>query len=255
MAYSCFFAFLSQYAKNEDIVLADSSIMGQLPLIALFSSFLFWTNFYFFLCIFNRHHTPEWNCRIVTGVHGTVATFLTFMSAFVIGPWPFSYIAQPNIQLHITIIIISEGYFIFDFMWCIWYMTEGPVLLAHHLVSLFGFTYVLHSGMYGSELSAVLGGSEASNPFLQTRWFMKESNLYHGFAEKLIDYAFVAVFLGVRLGIGTALHIRVQTDPAVDWIPKIGGQAFYIISVIFGVQIVIFFTQKYILKKSKKPKQ
>jgi hypothetical protein len=136
-------------------------------------------------------------------------------------------------------------------MWCIWYHSEGPVMLAHHCVSLFGLFYGLYTGMYGCELSSVIGGSEASNPLLQMRWFLRESNMYTGNIAKAVDFSFMAVFLGVRLGLGTWYHICVQTSPNVDLIPKLGGQAFYIISIIFGVQIIIFFTKKYVLKKKR----
>ena len=128
-------------------------------------------------------------------------------------------------------------------------------MLAHHLVSLFGLTYGLYTGMYGCELVTVIAGSESSNPFLQTRWFLKEYDLYKGNLAKFIDYSFVATFLFVRLGVGSLYHIRVQTDPATDLIPIIGGNAFYIISIIFGVQILRFFTKKYIWKKSSEAKR
>lgn len=223
--------------------------MGHLPLTAIFTSFFFWANLYFYICIFNRNCSPEWNCRIITAIHGTVATALCFTCGFIVGPWPFSYIAQPSTPFHTTIITITIGYFIFDFIWCMWYQTEGLVMLAHHFVSLFGFTYGLYTGMYGSELTAVLGGSEASNPFLQIRWFLRESGLYKDRVAKAIDYMFVAVYIFVRLGIGTALHIRVQTYPKLDLVPKLGGNAFYIISLVFGFQILKFFTGKYIFKK------
>ena len=226
--------------------------MGQLPLTTMFTSFFFWTNIYFYLCIFNRTCSPEWNCRVLTTLHGMIVTFLSFLSAFYLGPWPFSYLAQQSTPLHTAIIIISIGYFIFDFMWCIWYQTEGVVMLAHHMVSLFGLVYCLYTGMYGSEMTAVIGGSEASNPFLQLRWFLKSANMYTGKLATAVDFAFVGVYMIMRLGVGTALHICIQTDPRVDLIPKVGGNMFYIISIIFGVQIARFFVKKYILKKMRK---
>lgn len=178
-----------------------------------------------------------------------MATLLSFTSAFITGPFPFTYVGKPNTQFHVAIIVISVGYFMFDFAWSLWYQTEGLVMLAHHIVSIFGFTYTLYTGMSGCELTAVLGGSEVSNPFLQLRWFMKSSGHYTGLPAKLVDLIFVSVFLGVRLGLGTALHFRVQLDPGVDIICKLGGQAFYIISVMFGYQIVRFVYRKYILKR------
>ena len=225
--------------------------MGQLPLIALFSSLLFWTNFYFILSICNKNKSAEWNCRIVTLSHAIVITFLTFVSAVVIGPWPFSYVGQPSTDLHKAIIIISDGYFLFDLMWCLWHQSEGMVMLAHHLVSLFGFTYVLYTGMNGCELSAVLGGSEATNPVLQCRWFIKEMGYYYGRIAFVVDSIFLFMFVSMRVVVGTTFHWRVQTDPSVDLIPKLGGQAFYIISIIFSIQIMIFYVRKYVLKKKR----
>lgn len=242
--------FPLQYAQNEELLLKDSSIMGQLPLTAIFTSFFFWANVYFYLSIFNRNCSPEWNCRIITLAHGVVVTFLCFCCVFITGPWPFTYIAQPNTPFHTAIIIISIGYFIFDLMWCIWYQTEGPVMMAHHCVSLVGLTYGLYTGTYGCELVSMIGGSESSNPFLQTRWFLKESNMYYGIVEKLIDYGFVAIFIFLRLGVGSVYHYFVQSYPGgIALVPMVGGWAFYIISVIFGVQILGFFVKKHVLKR------
>ncbi|XP_003387091.1 PREDICTED: transmembrane protein 136-like [Amphimedon queenslandica] len=238
---------------SDDLVMKDSSLMGQLPLTAIFTSFFFWANLYFYVCVFNRTCSPEWNCRIVTALHGTVASILSFGSCFVFGPWPFTYIAQPNTQLHTAIITISIGYFIFDFIWCLWYQTEGIVMLAHHVVSLVGFTYSLYTGSYGSELTAVLGGSEVTNPFLQTRWFLKEMQLYKGRTAFIIDTLFFVTYLCFRLGLGTALHYTIQTYPKLDLVPTLGGNAFYIISVVFGVQITLFYVKKYILKTKRIP--
>ena len=122
-------------------------------------------------------------------------------------------------------------------------------MLAHHVVSIFGFLYILYTGMSGCELVAVIGGSEASNPLLQTRWFMKEMGYYKGTPAKAIDYMFVAVFVGVRLGMGTVLVMCTQFDPSIDLIARLGGIAFYTISIIFGVQIIRFFYYKYITKR------
>ena len=121
-------------------------------------------------------------------------------------------------------------------------------MLAHHVVSILGFLCILYTGMSGCELVAVIGGSEASNPLLQTRWFMKGMGMYNGTPAKLIDYMFVAVFVGVRLGLGTAFFIWTQIDFNIDWTVRLGGMAFYTISIIFGVQIIGFFYHKYVAK-------
>jgi hypothetical protein len=215
-------------------------------LFAAIGSFLVWTDSYFILHTFNRCYSAEWNCRLVTAFHALVVTSLCFTSAVVTGPWPFSYIGGPNTSLHNTIMVISLGYFVFDFLWCLYMNTEGPLMLAHHLVSIVGLMYSLHQGKAGSELIAVMGASEITNPFLQLRWFLKESGHYKGRLAFVIDSLFVSGFLIARLGVGSVFHVMCQTSSKLDRVARGGGQAFYIISVIFGIQLMVFFYRKYI---------
>lgn len=226
-----------------------SQTSGYEILLATIGSFLAWTDSYFILHALNRKRSPEWNCRLVTAAHGVVSSSLCFTSAVLTGPWPFTYIGQANTSLHNVAMVISLGYFLFDFLWCLYMKTEGGVMLAHHLVSILGLVYILYQGKCGSELTAVMGASEVTNPLLQLRWFLKETGHYRGRIGKIVDCLFVMLFLTVRLGVGSVFHYVCQTSPKLDLITKAGGQAFYIISVIFGVQILIFFYKKYIKKR------
>lgn len=215
-------------------------------LFAAIGSFLAWTDSYFILHTLNRHRSAEWNCRLITAAHAVIATSLCFMSAVVTGPWPFSYVGGANTSLHSTIMIISLGYFVFDFLWCMHSGTEGVVMLAHHMVSILGLMYSLYQGKAGSELTAVMGASEVTNPILQLRWFLRECGYYKGKLAVLLDFVFVAIFWTARLGIGSAFHFVCQTSPNLDLVVKGGGQAFYIISAIFGVQLAMYFYKKHI---------
>ena len=215
-------------------------------LFAAIGSFLAWTDSYFILHALNRHHSAEWNCRLITVIHAIISTSLCFASAVIIGPWPFSYIGEASTGLHNTVMVISLGFFLFDFLWCIYMKSEGGVMLAHHLVSILGLIYVIYQGKCGSELVAVMGASEFTNPLLQLRWFLKETGYYRGRLEKVIDGLFVSLFWLSRLGVGSMFHYVCQTSPKLDLITKAGGQAFYIISLIFGIQLAIYFYKKYI---------
>lgn len=218
-------------------------------LFAAIGSFLAWTDSYFILHTLNRQCSAEWNCRLITAVHAVVSTSLCFTSAIITGPWPFSYIGGVNTNLHNAIMIISLGYFVFDFLWCLYMKSEGAVMLAHHLVSILGLVYCLYQGSGGSELVAVMGASEVTNPMLQLRWFLKESGCYTGKIAAVIDFLFVSIFWIARLGVGSIFHVACQTSPKLDVVVKAGGQAFYIISVIFGIQLVLHVYKKYFKKR------
>lgn len=218
-------------------------------LFAAIGSFLAWTDSYFILHSFNRSCSAEWNCRLITAIHAIISASLCFTSAVIVGPWPFNYIGESNTSFHNTIMIISLGYFMFDFLWCLYMRSEGAVMLAHHLVSILGLIYSLYQGKAGSELIAVMGASEVTNPLLQLRWFLKESGYYTGRIAVVIDLLFTSIFWIARLGVGSIFHIACQTSPKLDIVTKAGGQAFYIISLIFGIQLLSLVYKKYIKRK------
>ena len=219
-------------------------------ILAVLCSFLVWFDVYSLLHAVNRKHSPEWNCRIVTTVHAVITSSLGFLSVFFFGPWPFNYIGRESNNLHTVVVLISIGYFIFDFAWCIYMRTEAPVMLAHHFVSTFGLSYVLYSGMYGCDITATLWASEFTNPLLQLRWFLKNTGNYFGSKAVILDWTFVTLFMCVRLGLGTAFVFAFLSSPDVDWVAAVGGSGFYLISVVFGVQILFFVYRKYFMSSA-----
>lgn len=54
-------------------------------------SLSFWASLYCFLCGVNGSRSYEWNCRLVTLLHGILAVCITAYIGYVDGPWPFSY--------------------------------------------------------------------------------------------------------------------------------------------------------------------
>jgi len=128
--------------------------------------------------------------------------------------------------------------------------TEAPVMLAHHFVSTFGLSYVLYSGRYGCDITATLWASEFTNPLLQLRWFLKNTGNYFGSKAVILDWTFVTLFVCVRLGLGTAFVFAFLSSPDVDWVAAVGGSGFYLISVVFGVQILFFVYRKYFMSSA-----
>ena len=172
----CSFTHIHVQLMKEDITfppvgksLPVPNLLTTTNILATLGSFLFWMDFYLLALILNPKQSSEWNCRIVTFVHGVISALLSLAVCFYFGPWPFNYIAQPCNDMHLAIVLFSFGYFIFDFSWCLWSRSESVVMLVHHIVSISGFVLVLCTGMYGAEVVATLGGSEVTNPLLQAR--------------------------------------------------------------------------------------
>nr|XP_006133691.1 transmembrane protein 136 isoform X2 [Pelodiscus sinensis] len=96
-------------------------------------------------------------------------------------------------------------------------------MLAHHTVSILGIAVSLSLGESAAEVNAVLFGSEITNPLLQARWFLRETGLYHSFTGDVVDFFFVALFTGVRIGVGAWLMYCELVSPTPRWFIKAKG--------------------------------
>ncbi|TRY64860.1 hypothetical protein DNTS_006193 [Danionella cerebrum] len=139
---------------------------------------------------------------------------------------------------------MNLGYFIFDMAWCVYYRTEGLVMLLHHTMSILGILLTLWLGESGIESCAVLFGSEITNPLLQTRWFLKHSGYYDSFLGSLVDVLFVVLFVFMRVFVGGAMLYCELSSPRPKFIIKCGGVAMYALSWVFMVDIARFVHRK-----------
>ncbi|XP_026564902.1 transmembrane protein 136-like [Pseudonaja textilis] len=213
-------------------------------LLQVISSTLAWLFLYWGFLYRNRHRRAEWSGRMVTLLHGLMVTFLSGYIVFIDGPWPLTHAGHPNTPLQEFALCLSLGYFIFDFCWCILSDTEGDLILSHHLLSMGGMSLVLDSGKSGSEISAIVFVSEITNPFLQMRWFLRDSGRYHSFAGDVVDILFVVLFLGLRIAGGAWIMHSVMKSPKTFGTLKGGILAMYGVSFMFLVEIYSFAKKK-----------
>ncbi|XP_057624741.1 TLC domain-containing protein 5 isoform X1 [Chionomys nivalis] len=207
-----------------------------------------WLSLYTSFCRLNKHRSYEWSCRLVTFTHGVLSIGLSAYIGFIDGPWPFTHPGSPNTPLQVHILCLTLGYFIFDLGWCIYFQSEGALMLAHHTLSILGIIMALSLGESGTEVNAVLFGSEITNPLLQIRWFLRETGHYHSFTGDVVDFLFVALFTGVRIGVGAHLLFCEMVSPTPKWFVKVGGIAMYAVSWCFMVSIWRFAWKKSIKK-------
>ncbi|KAG9348266.1 hypothetical protein JZ751_002001, partial [Albula glossodonta] len=208
------------------------------------ASLIGWIAVYTMLCYLNGHRGYEWNCRLVTLFHGILVVCVTAYIGYVDGPWPFTHPGTENTPLQITVLILSLGYFIFDMGWCVYFGTEGAVMLAHHTLSMLGMVLVLWLGESGIEGCAVLFGSEITNPLLQVRWFLRQLGRYEGLLGDAVDMLFVTLFLAMRILLGGYMLYCELISPRPIPVVKAGGVAMYILSWVFMADIARFAYRK-----------
>uniref|UniRef100_A0A8C2IHG3 TLC domain containing 5b n=1 Tax=Cyprinus carpio TaxID=7962 RepID=A0A8C2IHG3_CYPCA len=220
-------------------------LSAKMPLIVETScSLIGWLFLYVLLCHLNSERDCEWNCRLVTLLHGILIVCVTAYISFIAGPWPFTHPGTENTSLQILALVLSLGYFLFDMAWCVYFRTEGPVMLAHHTMSILGIVLALHLGESGIETCAVLFGSEITNPLLQARWFLKRMGRYDSLAGDVVDLLFILLFASVRIGVGSRMLYCVLASPKPLLIVKVGGVAIYTLSWIFMIDIARFACKK-----------
>ncbi|GFN99358.1 transmembrane protein 136 [Plakobranchus ocellatus] len=205
-----------------------------------------WTTLYFVLCLCNSRRSYEWHCRMVTVVHATLISSLAIYITFLHGPWPFTDAGGPNTPLQVRTVSLCLAYFLFDFSWCMYFKTEGPVMVAHHFLSIVGLTWCLMAGRYGTELVATIGGAEITNPLLQLRWFLRETGYYRGTIwGHLVDWAFMLSFGFIRIVLGSMLLYSYYQQNTDFW-GRLGGTAIYSIGWIFFIGILNYAIRKYV---------
>ncbi|KGL88075.1 Transmembrane protein 136, partial [Charadrius vociferus] len=96
-------------------------------------SLVAWLFLYACFCCRNRRRSHEWNCRLVTLLHGVIVTCLSGYVALLDGPWPLTHAGSPNTSLQIHVLSLTLGYFIFDLGWCLYFQTEGDLMLRKML--------------------------------------------------------------------------------------------------------------------------
>lgn len=123
-------------------------------------------------------------------------------------------------------------------------------MLFHHMISVSGIAFIIFDEYSGPELVATILGTEISNPFLQMRWFMRETGQYRTFLAKLNDIIFMTLFIVWRLGPGSLLWYRtviVSSKPKL--VVKIGGTGMYFISLVWAFFILRFARKRFFGKK------
>jgi len=127
----------------------------------------------------------------------------------------------------------------------IYFLFAEPVMLVHHLVSLAAMILSCVYNRWGCELVGTMGGSEITNPLLQTRWFLRQSGLHKTLFAEVIDLLFIIMFGAVRLGLGTKIMVAYYTHPKPDKMGRFAGLSIYAISWIFWFYIMRYAYRKY----------
>ncbi|XP_039751559.1 TLC domain-containing protein 5-like isoform X2 [Pararge aegeria] len=207
-------------------------------------SFAFWGWSYIWVTNAAPKKSPEWHSRMVTLLHGSIATLVGVHQCGI------TSVDQCRLTMKISygeyaLMLWSWGYFAFDLLWCLVYMSNSLVILAHHLTALIAVNIYLSKAYAGCTFACTLALMEITNPFLQTRWLLR----YEGYGQTLIFYLveiiYFVMFLTIRAFFCTYLVFEMLNSDFLDMDEKIISVSLYIVSLILVYEILSYVTYKY----------
>nr|XP_034826824.1 TLC domain-containing protein 5-like isoform X1 [Maniola hyperantus] len=207
-------------------------------------SFVFWGWSYIYSSNTSPSKSPEWHSRVVTLVHGSVATILGIHQCGT------TSVDRCRLTMKISpgeyaLMLWSWGYFAFDLLWCLINSSSNYVILLHHLIALAAVNSYMSKDYAGCTFACTLVLMEITNPFLQTRWLLR----YEGYGQTLLFYLveiiYFVMFLTIRAGFCTYLMFEMINTDILDTDEKIISMALYIISLVLVYEILSYFNHKY----------
>ncbi|KAF9409921.1 hypothetical protein HW555_010853 [Spodoptera exigua] len=208
------------------------------------TSFVLWNWLYIFTAENSPDKSPEWCCRILTLLHGTIATIvgLTHCQWYKLTPWHFTRRILPSQYL---LMVWSWGYFAFDLLWCLVYWTDSVMMLFHHIAALIAITRYMQKDYTGCTYSCTLVLLEITNPLLQTRWFLKHEGYGKTKLYFMVELLYLIMFLVLRGVLGTYLMYLVFKTDYFDLEEKLLSLTFYLVSLAFVYDIAGYIRYKY----------
>jgi hypothetical protein len=179
--------------------------------------------------------------RFVSIMHGLLTLFLSGYSIFV----DRSAYTDKNSDVQHFALLVSMGYFVYDFIACNYYDISDRSLVIHHSLAIFGY---FMSEYYDNSTISMAGlfYAEISNSFMHLRAILRAFGKRYTLAYEAFDLAYIVVYVISR---GIFVTVVVYETILVSDIPlllRLTCTALWIQSLFFIVEMVG------ILKRKKK---
>ncbi|XP_072938796.1 TLC domain-containing protein 5-like [Epargyreus clarus] len=214
-----------------------------LPSLMKLVSFSFWSWMYLW-CSVGSEKSPEWSSRVVTLLHGSVASVVGVSQCDVFN------LSKCRLTMKVTpaqyaLMVWSWGYFAFDLLWCLLYWPTSYVMLCHHASALIGINIYMNKDYTGCTFACTVALLELTNPLLQIRWFLRECGYNKTVIFYTVEILYLIAFLTLRGIVGTYLIFKIMNADILDLDEKVISFVFYVVSVAFIYEIIGYVLYKY----------
>ena len=123
-------------------------------------------------------------------------------------------------QREYSILVISSGYFSYDFLSMAWFGLLDLDMTIHHLLCISGMVWTLSLGKGANFIVGGLFVAEVSNPAMHMRIMLKHIGLRYARAYEIAEFCYFVMFFIGRFIIGQAVVYYTMTCDEMNWLGK-----------------------------------
>lgn len=187
--------------------------------------------------------------RFVGIIHGLLTCILAGYNVFHDQP---SY-TDKNSDLQIFILLISMGYFVYDYLACVYYGIADKALAIHHSLGVIGYL----SGIYANNSTLAICGifyGECSNSSMHIRALLRIFGKRHTLIHELFDFLYLTIYIIARGVFVTNLAYNAVLISEIPLFLRIACCGLWAQSALFIKEMVFILKRKRLQIKERQKK-
>jgi hypothetical protein len=187
--------------------------------------------------------------RFVSILHGLLLLVVAAYSIFHDQP----SFTDKNSEVQLFLILVSMGYFVYDYVACYYYGIADRALLIHHALAVFGYLAAIHYDNSTIVMCGMFYG-ETSNAFMHFRVILREFGKRYTKLHEILDVLYMVTYLIARGYFMTKVNYDTILLSGVPILLKIACVGLWFQSVLFAKEMIFILQKKYKQSQERKKK-
>ena len=163
---------------------------------------------------------------MVSFLHGTLQLFLSLHQMITVD----QYCIRPVSHEEYIILVISCGYFSYDFLAMAWFGLLDFDMTVHHLLCISGMAITLVLGEGANYIVMGLFIAEVSNPAMHSRVMLKFLGLRYSRSYEVIEILYFTSFFWGRLVMGFPVTYNTASCSEMNLLARLLSVVFYVLT-------------------------
>jgi hypothetical protein len=177
--------------------------------------------------------------RFVSIVHGLLLLILAAYNIFHDQP----SFTDKNSEIQLFLMLVSMGYFIYDYAACYYYGIADRALAIHHALAIFGYLVAIH---YDTSTLAMCGMfyGETSNSFMHFRVILREFGKRYTKLHEVFDVLYMMTYLIARGVFMTKVNYDTLFISGIPMFLRIACIGLWVQSLLFAKEMIFILQRK-----------